>query len=934
VALDIKKILKGLRILNDSDSTKALELSVSGSTNTKTTVTTSQTGNRTVTLPDATDTLVGRATGDVFTNKSIDADTNTITNIENADIKSGAAIDAAKIANGTVDNTEFQYLNGVTSAIQTQLNGKEVSSNKGIASGYASLDVNGLVPTTQMPPAALERLVVVADQTARFTLTTATVQNGDTVYQTDTATMYFIKDDTNLGNASGYQAYSAGTAVNFSGALAGDIAGTQGATTYNNVVPVAKGGTNSSTALTNNKVVVSTAGAIVESAVTSTTLGYLDATSSVQTQLDAKIPKALTTTTGDMIYASGASTPARLPVGGSGQVLKSVGGIPAWATFSGGINYLSSNPDAEADTAGWATYADAAGTSPVDGTGGSPSSTFTRSTSSPLRGTASFLWTKSAANRQSEGFSYDFTIDASDKAKVLQISFDYLVSSGTYADSDMTIWIYDVTNAALIQPAGYTIQNAAVSMSQKATFQAASNSTSYRLIVHTASTSASAYTLQFDNFSVGPQIVTNGAAITDLTSFTPTGSWSTNTTYTGFWKRVGDTAKISVQVYLSGAPTSATLTVNLPSGMTMDTAKLLSATVQHMNLGTVRILDSGTLYYRLGTVAYSSTTAVEIFAYGSAPGDTSVSQAAPITFANGDRIWIELSVPIVGWSSNVQLSSDTDTRVVAMRGYLSANQTGINPNNSAVKINFDTRSFDTHAGLGSNKYTIPVAGKYSVKSTIAIAATNVLNSLYQLVIYKNGSVYCYGPTAYPPAASTFYLPIADEVDCVAGDYIEIYLYGVGNNSASTLTAVSGTSWSTLSVERLSGPSVIAASESVTFAATTSTTAASASTPFVFSVKDHDSHGAYSTANGKFTAPIGGKYFFASTVYTGGDFSLCLYKNGSLVLQCGNGSAAMAGNGSTIISLLAGDYVDVRPTGTPTATGGATINRFSGYRVGN
>lgn len=36
-------------------------------------------------------------------------------------------IDAAKIADGTISNTEFQYLNGVTSAIQTQLNGKQAS---------------------------------------------------------------------------------------------------------------------------------------------------------------------------------------------------------------------------------------------------------------------------------------------------------------------------------------------------------------------------------------------------------------------------------------------------------------------------------------------------------------------------------------------------------------------------------------------------------------------------------------------------------------------------------------------------------------------------------------------------------------------------------------------------------------------------------------
>jgi len=56
-----------------------------------------------------------------LTNKSIDADTNTITNIEDADIKLLAGINASKIANGNVDNIEFQYLDGVTSSIQDQL---------------------------------------------------------------------------------------------------------------------------------------------------------------------------------------------------------------------------------------------------------------------------------------------------------------------------------------------------------------------------------------------------------------------------------------------------------------------------------------------------------------------------------------------------------------------------------------------------------------------------------------------------------------------------------------------------------------------------------------------------------------------------------------------------------------------------------------------
>jgi hypothetical protein len=104
------------------------------------------------------------------------------------------------------------------------------SSLIGAANGVASLDANSLVPIAQIPPAALERLVVVADQAARFALTTATVQLGDTVKQTDTGVLYLVKDEANLGNSAGYEAYSASNAVNFSGSLSGDVTGTQSST--------------------------------------------------------------------------------------------------------------------------------------------------------------------------------------------------------------------------------------------------------------------------------------------------------------------------------------------------------------------------------------------------------------------------------------------------------------------------------------------------------------------------------------------------------------------------------------------------------------------------------------------------------------------------------------------------------------------------------
>ena len=70
-----------------------------------------------------------------FTNKTIDADGtgNSITNIEDANIKSAAAIDATKIADGSVTSTEFQFINSLSSNAQTQIDAKQAtidSSNR------------------------------------------------------------------------------------------------------------------------------------------------------------------------------------------------------------------------------------------------------------------------------------------------------------------------------------------------------------------------------------------------------------------------------------------------------------------------------------------------------------------------------------------------------------------------------------------------------------------------------------------------------------------------------------------------------------------------------------------------------------------------------------------------------------------------------------
>ena len=107
--------------------------------------------------------------------------------ILNADINASAAIDASKIHDGSVSNTEFGYLNGVTSAIQTQIDGKlpttitttgdiiysssgSTASRLAIDSAGQVLQVSGGVPvwgTNLISP------IAISSKTTNYTATTS-----------------------------------------------------------------------------------------------------------------------------------------------------------------------------------------------------------------------------------------------------------------------------------------------------------------------------------------------------------------------------------------------------------------------------------------------------------------------------------------------------------------------------------------------------------------------------------------------------------------------------------------------------------------------------------------------------------------------------------------------------------------------------------------
>lgn len=620
--------------------------------------------------------------------------------------------------------------------------------------------------------------------------------------------------------------------------------------------------------------------------------------------------------------------------------------ITSSGSESSGINYITNGLASQGNTNGWMLYADTPGPSPVSG-GGSPGTgiTFVTSTSSPLRGAYDFLLSRPASNKQGQGVRFDFTIDPADQATVLSVSFDYSAVSGTFAGgtqapgtitpSDITVWIYDITNSQLIQVAPYVlVGNQASQYHFKGVFQTASNSTSYRLIFHCGTTNTTAFGLTIDNVQVGPQIQVLGPAFSDWQSFvmTITGSISNPTKATSptvdaaAWRRSGDSMEI-VYSYRSnagsgGSAGSGTYKFQLPSGYSIDFTKVTQG-AESAGLGVVGSCSAinGSANFD-GVVCTDSSTSVALYI-----GNDSIALA----FLGSSNIplnaesWLTFiaKVPIVGWSSNVLMSSDTDTRTVAMN----ATNVGGTLNASTNDVTWSTIVKDSHGAMGSTSYTVPVSGFYYIDAYARMDATYSLGNDAELSININGSSIYFGLDRAGGAQVSLFPHVTAIAFLNSGNTIKIQ----SSNAGSGPTYTSQTTYAQLSIFRLSGPSVIAATEQVAavYQANSNTSITNGvDVPVDFLSKEIDTHGAVNNVSGswKFTAPISGNYrvgasvtFGATENFSSGSYvKSILYKNGVYQAMFDNIpilstlTSVRLGSlfGAYVVALNAGDYIQI------------------------
>lgn len=914
--IDVKRILKALRILNTSDQTKSIELTVtdSASSNTNTILQSSQTANRTLNLPDANDTLVARTTTDTLTNKTIVVANNTVTTA----------------ASGNLTSTE---LNNALSELQTDIDTRATSvdlqAHINDTTDAHDASAISVVPTGNLAADDVQEALVELqnDIDTRTLETDFQAHLTDTVDAHDASAISVVP----TGNLAADDAQEAlvelQTDVDGRATIALD--NLAGVTNVNSSI-------NPSAAEDGNLTlgIVGRSWASVASNLfqAENNLQLTSNNGDVEINADGGAQDLVVTSSQSLLSLPQATDPS-LPITGgvyynnADNKYKYYDGT-AWKALGSdagsGVKNFIENGDAEDSVINnFTTYNDGAVTRPIDGTGGTPTiSNVTRSTSSPvLDGEASWRFVKLASNVQGQGWSVPFTIQDGHQAKSIKIRALYQVVSGTFtagsktSDSDLIVYLYDVTNSQLIEPSNFKFLSNSSTISDifEGEFQTSATGTSYRLIFHIASNTTNAWELVFDEINVSPNNYIFGSPVSDYSAYTPTLSNNTGvSSNTAYYRRVGDNIEVNGRVLFNNTGAGAEFTVSLPSGMSIDSAKT-ATTMDETSFGIFQFKDNG-VSFRTGNVVYASATSVRFNL------DSSTQSILGTGLTSGDTLNYIFKVPVAGLSSSVQMSDRADTRVLTVRA--SGSSSTVTASHS--KITYSTKTFDTHNAYSSGTFTVPVQGFYRVKASIQLLYSSASGINNNINIYKNGVNYSTEQINQFGTTTNVYMSVTDTVECRAGDTIEIYASCSGSGiSINDVGAVTN-----LSIERVTGPSAIAASETVKarYATGAGQSISAATTTIIdYGTKSYDSHNSVTTgASWKFTAPIAGTYSINACIYTGSpswvagaSIEFLLYKNGTLYSALDaerpheNMSRRFFLNGATTVELVAGDYIDIR-----------------------
>jgi len=209
------------------------------------------------------------------------------------------------------------------------------------------------------------------------------------------------------------------------------------------------------------------------------------------------------------------------------------------------------------------------------------------------------------------------------------------------------------------------------------------------------------------------------------------------------------------------------------------------------------------------------------------------------------------------YAADVATNTDADTRVMAVI----ASKTSGNHSSSGSwqTVASWTTVKDTHTSFTASTGIViaPSTGFYEVSGAIAFAA-NATGKRSVRAVNSTSGYSANGQFAINLSASSVSVPISQLIYATAGDSLVVQAYQDSGGALNYDTS----DGSNICFRKLTGPAVVAASETVAFRGRLTAAGKAVTTTqstIVFDTKDYDTHGTYSTSTGLYTIPVSGYY---------------------------------------------------------------------------
>lgn len=262
----------------------------------------------------------------------------------------------------------------------------------------------------------------------------------------------------------------------------------------------------------------------------------------------------------------------------------------------------------------------------------------------PLSGTTSGTYTASCCSDNDWIKLNTICLDLKQRATTIKTRF---LADMSCFSSDVRFVIYDETNCVVLTDSLDILCACADRSFYEFATYIPSCVTQISYGFHFVCTTTACDSFSFDDFefSTNPFFFQDVFESTEWESFTPTGSFTTNTTYTGKQRRVGDTMEVELRVSFSGAPNATTFGLTIPNGYNIDTNKVTDSSTGGTQFGLAEASDSGLAHLGVVKMGASST---EVRVYGD-DGTGPWSNTVPFTIGSGDAFYVRFAVPIEGW---------------------------------------------------------------------------------------------------------------------------------------------------------------------------------------------------------------------------------------------------------------------------------------------